>query len=399
MNPFLQRAAQLKDEMIATRRVIHQNAGVGFDLRENADLIMSRLRDMGLEPREICPCGIVATIGSGGSGKKTVLLRADYDALPLNEESGLPFAATNGTCHACGHDFNAVSLLYAAKMLKEREQELAGTVKLMFQPAEEIGKGAKAMIDAGLLEDPPVDVAFGLHMGVGADDCALGDVRYTRGPCFAACDRIEITVKGKGGHGAFPFNGIDPITAAARILLGLQNIIPMEINPARRAILAFGSFHAGSAANAIPGEAVLAGTLRTTDEDVRVFMRGRIREIAENIAQAMRCRAEVNLDASSIPLCVMDPALGDAARPYIDEIRSGSVFVSNEMKAMGSEDFAEVCSRVPGMVVGIGAGSPKEGYTTPVHNPAVLFNEDCLVQGAAMFANLAFSWLRDNNSQ
>ncbi len=393
MNPFLHRATELKEEMIATRRILHQNAGVGFNLRPNADLIIGRLRDMGIEPREICECGIVATIGSGG---KTALLRADYDALPLNEESGLPFAATNGTCHACGHDFNATSLLYAAKMLKEREGELAGTVKLMFQPAEEIGKGAKAMIDGGLLENPKVDAAFGLHMGVGRDECSPGDVSYTRGPRFAACDRIDMIIRGRGGHGAYPFNCVDPITTAARIILALQNIIPMEIDPAKRAILTIGIFRAGQAHNAVPGEAVLGGTLRTLDDDVRAFMRKRIREIATGIAQAMRCELDLDLDSGSMPVGIMNPALCDAMHASIEEICTGIVHVNNDITTMGSEDFAEVCSRVPGMSVQAGAGSPKEGYTTTVHNPKVLFNEDCLVQGAALFANLAFNWLKNN---
>lgn len=393
MNAFLERATRLKDEMTAARRVIHQNGGVGFDLRENADFIMARLREMGIEPREICPCGIVATIGTGG---KTVLLRADYDALPLAEESGLPFAATNGSCHACGHDFNAVSLLYAAKMLKEREGELKGTVKLMFQPAEELGKGAKAMIDAGLLENPAVDVAFGLHMGIGEDDCSLGDVAYTRGPRFAAADKINIIIKGRGGHGAFPSKSIDPITTAARVILGLQNIIPMEIDSAQRAILTFGAISGGKANNSIPDEVQLAGTLRTLDEDVRAFMRTRIREIATGIAQAMRCEAVVNLDEGSIPAATMDPALCDAMHASVEEIATGTVHVSHTVTAMGSEDFAEISSRVPAMSVQAGAGSPKEGYHISVHNPKVLFNEDCLIQGAALFANLAFNWLKDN---
>lgn len=392
MNPFFARANELHDEMVATRRVIHQNAGVGFDLRENAEYIKGRLREMGIEPSEVCECGITATIGTSG---KTVLLRADYDALPMAEESGLPFAATNGTCHACGHDLNATSLLYAAKMLKEREGELTGRVKLMFQPAEELGKGAKAMIEGGLLENPTVDAAIGLHMGIGEAHTKVGSVTYTRGPLFAACDRVEIIVHGKGGHGAFPFDCIDPITTGARILLGLQNIIPYEIDSAQRAFLTFGVFEGGKANNAIPEQVRMVGTLRTINEDTRAFIKKRIGEIATGIADAMRCTVDIDMDSASIPMGITDVAMCDALHPYIEEI-CPTVNVKNELRVMGSEDYAEVCSRVPAITVEVGAGTPADGYAYTVHKPQVTFNEECLLYGSSMFANLAYNWLKDN---
>ena len=393
MNIFLKQASEMKQDIISARRAIHSNGGVGFDLRENADFIIESLQAMGINAQEICPCGITATIGKGG---KTILLRADYDALPFPEESGLPFAATNNTCHACGHDFNAASLLFAAKMLKEREDELSGTVKLVFQPAEELGKGAIAMIDAGVMENPRVDAAMSLHMGIGEEDTDLGDVCYTRGLRFAACDIYTITVIGKSAHGAFPFRGADPITTAARILLALQNIIPMEIDSAERAILTFGCINGGSAHNAIPDKVVLKGTLRTIDNDVRSFMKSRINEIASGIAKAMRCDAEVEI-ITSMPCTVMDPALCDAMHPYIEDVCQGTIHVGNKLAAMGSEDFSEFSERVPSMALQVGAGSPKQGYTYTVHNPKVVYNEDCLIYGAALFANLAFCWLRDNS--
>lgn len=394
MNYFLERANEMKDEMVAIRRRIHQNAGIGFDIRENADLIREELAKMGIESTEVCECGVTATIGHGG---KCIMLRADYDALPMAEESGLPFAATNGTCHACGHDLNATNLLFAAKMLKERESELKGTVKLMFQPAEEIGAGALAMIRGGLLENPKVDAAVSLHGNVGAPGAYVGTTGYTRGPTFAACDKLIITVRGKGGHGAEPHGAVNPLVIAAQIILALQNIIPSEVNSTERNVLTMCSIVGGKAPNVIQPELQLLGTLRTVDDENRAFIKKRIVEVCEGIAQAMRGEVVCDLDSASLPATVSNVDMCDAIHPYLAEICGAENVAVREGQRMGSEDFSEVASRVPSVGLGLGAGAVEEGYTVGVHNPTVRFKEECLPYGAAIFANVAFSWLRDHS--
>lgn len=394
VNSFFERANELKGEMIDLRRTIHHNAGVGFQVRQNADLIREELKKVGIDAKEICECGIVATIGNGG---KCILLRADYDALPMTERSGLPFAAENGTCHACGHDFNATSLIFAAKMLKERESELQGTVKLMFQPAEEIGTGAKAMIESGLMENPKVDAAVALHCSVGGSRDYVGTTGYTRGPMFASCDKVEITIKGKGGHGGMPHNAVNPLLVASHIIVALEGLLANEVDSAERNVLTICGIRGGEAPNVIAAEVTLLGTLRTVNPEVRAYLKRRIVEISQSIAVAMRTEAVCDLDESSLPATVTSVELCDTIHPYLAEVcGEENVIVSNGLRAMGSEDFSEICERVPAVICAVGAGSSEEGYCYPVHNPHVIFNEDCLPYGAALFANIAHGWLTDH---
>ncbi len=393
MNYFLQKAKDSAEEIRSIRRTIHKNGGTGFDLRENADYIISELKKSGIEAQELFPCGIVATIGHGG---KCLLLRADYDALPITEESGLDFAATNGTCHACGHDINAACLLFAAKMLKERESELKGTVKLMFQPAEELGAGAKKMIEAGVLENPPVDASIACHVSTGADNDYVGGTGYVRGPMFAACDHIDMVVRGKGGHGAFPHCAANPINTAALVIAALNSLVSNEVDSAQRAVLSFGSIHGGNAANVIPEEVAIKGTLRTVDKDVRKHLKERIRQISADIAAAFQNTIELDLESSSLPGITTDAAFCDSLHPYLAEVcGEENVDVKNHLLAMGSEDYAEIADRVPSVICWIGAGTAKQGYVFPPHHPKIVFNEECLPYGAAMYANMAFGWLNN----
>lgn len=393
MNQYLKTAQDMLPQMIENRRAIHQMGGVGFDLRKSADYIISELKKAGIEAREICPCGIVATIGQGG---KTLLLRADYDALPLEEITGLPFANTEGCCHACGHDFHATMLLAAARMLKTRESELCGTVKLVFQPSEETLEGSMVMLNAGLLENPKVDAAFAMHVEAGAEHSAAGTVRYSRGATYAAGDKVAITVRGRGGHGALPFKNIDPVTAAAQIIVAIQHIIAMEVPTSERVTITFGLIQGGTADNVIPDEVCFKGTIRTFSNEMREFVKNRVKEVAELTGQSMRCTVDVAYSPVSVPPVINNEQMVEQFFPFIEEITGpGKTALVNEPSSFGSEDFAHVTERVPGLMINLGAGATGQGFDKAMHNPAVILDENALPYGAAILANCAENWLKE----
>ena len=248
MHHFLNRAKELEQELIALRREIHGYAELGFDLEKTHAFVVEKLRSYGYEPKTVGKSGITCTAGSGG---KVILLRADMDALPMPEESGLPFAAQNGHCHSCGHDCHTAMLLIAAKMLKEQESELKGTVKFMFQPAEELLAGAAAMVEDGLLENPKVDVALGMHIAVGMDDTRSGTIRYIPGVASNSGDAIRISIQGHGVHGSKAYLGVDAINIAAHTIIALQEILALEIPSTQPAVVLVGKMEGGSSLSLI----------------------------------------------------------------------------------------------------------------------------------------------------
>lgn len=393
MNDILKAAQQMLPQMIADRRAIHQMGGVGFDLRQSADYILSELQKAGVSAREICPCGIVATIGQGD---KTILLRADFDALPLCEVTGLPFANTQGSCHACGHDFHATMLLAAARLLKARESELGGVVKLVFQPAEETLEGCMELVKAGVLDDPKVDAAFAMHVEAGAEHSAAGTVRYSRGATYAAGDKVCITVRGRGGHGALPCKNIDPVTASAQIIVAIQHIIAMEVPTSERVTITFGTIQGGTADNIIPDEVVFRGTIRTFSNETRAFVKQRVQEVAELTGRAMRCQVDVAYSPISVPPVINNGPMAEQLFPWIEEITgAGNTVLVDEPTSFGSEDFAHITERVPGVMINLGAGAAGQGYDKAMHNPAVILDENALPYGAAIFVNCAQNWLKE----
>ena len=390
---FLDRAKELQPEIVKARRTIHQFAGIGFDLEDSAGFIKQKLSEWNIDYKEICKCGIVATIGKG---TPVFLMRGDFDALPIVEKSGLPFAATNGSSHSCGHDFHSSMLLYAAKMLKENEQDLKGTVKIMFQPAEEGAGGCKTMVAAGVLENPKVDAGMAIHVAVANDLTDTCTVHYSRGPAFASGAGVKIKVIGKGGHGAQPHTAIDPITASALIITALQHIISMEVASDERAVLTFGKIQGGSAPNVITDSVEFTGTCRTYTEQMAEFMHKRVIEVTENVAKAMRVEVEIDYKQGGKAV-YNDPALCDELYPFVQEIcGNDKVLLVDRPTSYGGEDFSEITQRVPALVLKLGVGSPKEGYTHPIHHPSAVFDEAALSYGAALYANCAFNWLKQN---
>ena len=293
---FYQRALELRGETAENRRYLHANAEVGLELPKARAYVTEKLKEYGLAP-EPCGHGITATLGQGG---KCILLRADMDALPMGEDSGESFACPTGTeAHTCGHDLHAAMLLTAAKMLKERESELRGTVKFMFQPAEETFEGANDMAAHGILENPRPDAALAFHVAAGNQ--APGMFYYNNsGAMMFSVDGFRITIHGKGAHGAYPHYAVDPVNIAVHVYLALQGIIAREVDPQKACIMTVGAFQAGSAPNIIPNEAVLQGTIRCNDQNNRLLMKRRLQEMAEKTAEAYGGRAEIANGARSI---------------------------------------------------------------------------------------------------
>lgn len=376
-------ARALLAEMTAHRRKIHRIAETGFELKDTMAHIADALRKMGIEP-VACGGGIFADMGTGDG---TVILRADCDALPIKEESGLPFAAENGNAHACGHDLHCAMLLGAARLLVAREGELKHKIRLVFQPAEELLSGAKSMIESGVLGSD-VCAAYGLHV-IPSLPLPCGTVMLPPAGAVAPyADFFRITVEGKGAHGAAPHTGRDALLCGANILLALQTPIAREVAPSSVACLTVGSFTGGKAANAISGTATLEGTLRAFDRDERDMLFCRTREIGEHIALACGCRAETER-TSCCPALVNDAGLLNVAKDTLQRTLPQGCFIdASETGASksigGSEDFAFFSEKVPSLFFSLCAGNSPH----PLHHPAVVFDEGCLPYGAAALAAL-----------
>ena len=387
---YYHRALELQDETIAHRRYLHANAEVGLELPKACAYVMQALKNAGLNPTP-CGHGVTATLGSGD---KCILLRADMDALPMPEESGLPFACPTGTeAHACGHDLHAAMLLTAAKMLKEQESDLNGTVKFMFQPAEETFEGARDMLEHGILENPPVDTALALHVTTGKMPLGLYMYNHT-GTMMASVDGFKITVHGKGSHGAYPHRSIDPIHIAVQIYQALEGLIAREADPEKMCVLTIGSFQAGSAPNIIPETAVLQGTLRTNDLEQRALLVRRFREMAIKTAEAYGGSAEIEV-LSAVPPLICNPQFTQSMAGYIGTLGIPNATPYPGITASASEDFATIAEKVPSAFIHLSAGFLDDRGTYPAHNPKVQFNEDVLPTGAAIYAHCATQWLKD----
>lgn len=389
MNNY-ERAVAINDEVIQNRRIIHQNAEVGFDLPKTSKFVMEKLTEYGYEPKRMAENGVVATVGKGG---KTILLRADMDALPMHEESGLDFASKEKACHSCGHDIHTAMLLGAAKLLKENEADLKGTVKLMFQPAEELLTGAISMVEAGVLENPKVDVAMMLHVhGLFKKGIVLRS-----GDKCASSNNFRIIVKGAGTHGALPHNGVDPVYIAAQIIIGATELVSREIPFLNGAVLTMGHIEGGSAVNIIPGEVLIEGTMRTVSPDTQKHLKTRLPELVADIAKAYRGSAELEY-LSDVPVLVNEVNFAKAIGKYITELGEGKFDVYEGACLPGSEDFAFVTSKVPGVMLNLGMPFPDEnGKTYPLHNSKVKFDESSMPIGVATFVECATRWLEDNN--
>ena len=310
---FYNRALELKDETIQNRRNIHKNAEVGLDTPKTKAFVIEKLKEYGLEPEE-CGYGVTALLGKKEG--KVLLLRADMDALPMAEQSGEEFACPSGKeAHTCGHDFHAAMLLTAAKMLKENEDLIDGTIKFMFQPAEETFEGSKNMIENGILENPKVDAALAYHVSPGK--MPVGLFMYnSKDTMMYSVDGFKITIKGKGSHGAYPHVGVDPINIGVHVHLALQELIARESDPSKACVLTVGQFKAGTAANIIPEQAVLQGTIRTNDNEAREKLVRRMKEVAKKTAEVYNGTAEIEM-ISEVPPLICNPEFTNEIVSYM----------------------------------------------------------------------------------
>ena len=388
---YYQRALELKDEIISHRRYFHKNAEVGLYMPKAQAYVMEKLSEYGLEPK-LCGYGVSATVGKGG---KVILLRADMDALPMAEESGELFACPTGIeAHTCGHDLHAAMLLGAAKMLKENESALQGTVKFMFQPAEETFEGAKNMIENGILENPPVDAALAYHVTSG--NMPVGIYMYnSKGTMMFSVDGFKIRIRGKGAHGAYPHSSVDPINIGVHVYLALEALIAREADPAKSCVLTIGNFQAGSAPNIIPDTALIQGTIRTNDKESRELMVKRMKEMASKTAEVFGGTAEVEM-ISEVPPLVCDPKLTEEIVGYMDRMGIPNMRPYPDVSVSASEDFASIAEKVPSVFLYLSAGYMDERGKYPAHNPKVRFNEEVCPIGAGCFAHCAAEWLKNN---
>lgn len=380
---YLKRAAELQGETVLHRRYFHRHAEAGLCMPLAQRYIMETLTACGIAASP-CGGGVTAMIGQG---KPCILLRADMDALPMREESGLPFSSETEFAHTCGHDLHAAMLLTAAKLLKEQEASLKGKVLLMFQPAEEILRGARAMLDDGLFSGVMPDAALALHVGPSGK---VGECFYRcKGTMMLSCDAFRIEIKGRGGHGAYPHHTLDALGAAMQLCTSLRQLPAMEADPLSHTVLTIGEFHAGSAYNVIPDTAELSGSLRTDSPSIRAQLLTRVQELASLTAQACRCSAKLTMLTEN-PSLSCDTAFTDTIVGMLSELEG--ITLHSGVRTSGSDDFAEITSRIPSAYLFLSAGFP-DAAPHPSHHPAVRFHEDVLPLGAAIYAHCADAWL------
>lgn len=388
-------SAKILGELINIRRTFHQMPELAFEEHETSKIVLRHLKKTGIElQKNIARTGVVGLLRGRGNGK-VVALRADMDALPINEETNLSFASKNGgKMHACGHDAHMAMLIGAAKILSQLSDKFPGFVKFIFQPSEERNPGgAKVMIEEGVLKDPDVDVIFGQHV---TNDLPVGKFGFRSGPLMASADEIYITVVGKGGHGARPHNAVDPVVIASEIVLALQTTISRLRNPFEPSVLTIGAIHGGAVPNVIPDEVKLAGTFRAMNERWRKQALNIIKKMCKDIAEAngAKCFIEIsrgypvlrNSESESILASECSRELfGDESTTTIEPV-------------MAAEDFSFYLEKVPGSFWWIGAGNKKNGCIEPLHSSKFKLDEKALQYGSALLAYVAYRYLTGGQS-
>jgi amidohydrolase len=365
------------DGMVALRRDFHRHPELSFEERRTAEIIAERLHGAKLEVRTgIARTGVVGILHGDRPGR-TIAWRADIDALPLREILDVPFAsATPGVMHACGHDGHTAIAITLAEILAARRAEMPGTAVFVFQPAEEVLGGARPMIEAGVLEDPRVEEVFGLHL---TTQMSAGQVMVRPGPNMASADAFDVVVRGRGGHGAYPHLSVDPVTAAAHILIGMQHLVAKEIAAQETAVLTVGQILAGTKNNIIPASAVMRGTLRTFSESVRTQILERLGAFAVDLARAYRAEAQLTLSDMRCP-AVVNPEAPTSFVHACAVAELGEAAVSPGRPVMASDDMCYFLRERPGCYFRVGI-APAHGRPAPHHAPEFEMNEDGLPVG------------------
>ncbi|WP_391206339.1 M20 metallopeptidase family protein [Psychrobacillus sp. L4] len=403
MTSILEASKKYEEQLIKDRRYLHQYPEIGFELPNTQKYIQKRLDEIGIEHRtcgvmptevkekyaragfgqqENCT-GVVATIGQG---EPCILLRADMDALPIQEEVESEYKSKNpGLMHACGHDSHTAMLLGAAQILKDHEAELKGTVKLMFQPGEEWGYGSKLMMEDGLLENPKVDAAFGIHI---MPDQQAGTLSVHKGTLTQAMDTYIVDIQGSGGHSSQPHKTIDANMIMNQLYTSLNLLLTREAPPNANVTFSVGAMSGGTVTNVIPDKAVLQGNMRSYDQETRDHLCKRIPEMIDHVVKAWR--GEYSTNEFHTPTTYNNPAFIDEILPFLEEV-IGMENVVDDGVLGGSEDFSYISQEVPSAFVVLGTGKVGEA---PVHNPRMKQNEEIFKYGAALHANVAIEWLK-----
>ena len=391
---ILSQSIDIHQWIVEKRRTIHRNPELMYEEFETSRLVQNTLNELDIPyEKDIAITGVVGLIGNGND--PCIALRADMDALPIHEESDVDFRSEiDGKMHACGHDCHTAMLLGAAKVLKQNEQAIDGTVKLIFQPAEEGGAGGKMMREQGVLENPDVRQIYALHV---TDKLPVGTLASREGTLLAATSSVKILVRGNGGHAAMPHFTVDPVVTGSKIVVELQTLISRELDPLESGVISITMANAGTATNVIPPTMELQGTIRSLTGEGISLLQNRVKEVAESIALANRCEVEVTFPGNDFPPTVNDAECWELSKSASEEIL-GQEMVEEMEPIMGGEDFSYYTEVIPGCFSFIGVGNPEmEAYG--VHHPKFKVDEDALSLGTAIHVNTAFSALKGSTQK
>ncbi|MBQ5437080.1 MAG: amidohydrolase [Firmicutes bacterium] len=386
-------AEKYKDEMIRTRRTIHMNPELSNREFETTALIKEKMAEFGIETVDIgMNTGVIGIIRGGKPGK-TIGIREDIDALPMPEETGLPFSSKNeGVCHSCGHDIHTTTLIYVGKILNEIKDELCGNVMLIFQPAEEGGGGASQMEAHKYYEVMRPDMYIGLHVSPAIPVGSIG-VKY--GASGGSADTFNITVTGVGGHGAHPENFVSPVTIAAYLITQMETILARENDPRKPAVLTVGSIHGGTKGNIVPDQVVMQGTMRTLDAQLRTDMKAALKRIVEGCCATMRGKGVLEWESDGVPVLYNDETVTQCIYDAAAKVIGEDHIVIGKQPSMGSEDFSVFFDYGPGAQFSLGTQTPGKPETAyGIHNARNVFDEDCLPVGVAVIVQAARDFLK-----
>lgn len=392
INQITNQSKQLQQWIVEKRRKIHRHPELMYEEFQTSKLVQDTLKELKIPYKnDIAITGVVASLGNGNG--PCIALRADMDALPIHEEADVDFKSEiDGKMHACGHDCHTAMLLGAAKVLKDNEKDINGTIKLIFQPAEEGGAGGKMMRDQGVLIEPKVERIFALHV---AGTIPVGTLASREGALLAATSSIRIIVKGKGGHAAAPHNTNDPVLTGSKIVVELQSLISRELSPLEPGVISITMANAGSAFNVIPSNMELQGTIRSLTLDGISRLQVRVKEIAEAVALANRCEAVVSFPGNDYPPTINDAECWKLGKSAAEEILGANKVSDMPDPIMGGEDFAYYTEKIPGCFSFLGVGNPEINAIYDVHHPMFKVDEEALCLGTAIHVNTAFKALKN----
>ena len=385
---------EIHQRIVEKRRTIHRHPELMYEEFETSKLVQNTLKELEIPyKKDIAITGVVGTIGNGNG--PCIALRADMDALPIHEETDIDFKSEiDGKMHACGHDCHTAMLLGAARVLKENEHKINGTIKLIFQPAEEGGAGGKMMREQGVLLEPKVQQIFALHV---AGTIPVGTLASKEGTLLAATSSIKILVKGKGGHAAAPHHTNDPVVTGSKIVVELQTLVSRELNPLEPGVISITMANAGSAFNVIPSTMELQGTIRSLTIEGVTNLQKRVKEVAQSIALANRCEAEVSFPGNDYPPTINDAGCWQLGKSAAKEILGEENLIEMPDPIMGGEDFAYYTEEVPGCFSFLGVGNPDIDAVYDVHHPMFKVDETALSLGTAIHVNTALKALENLN--